>query len=168
MTEDPPGRLRARRRRRISRDKNDVRLRSAIGYVPPIEWPLRTSAFEGPELVVDRSTTGLNSGEADELSVDGEQLRGQAWMPWTNSNTFCQGEGRGFESRLPLPKSHFLAGLMRGRLLVQFTVSAHHLPITGQGWSDGWGQGFIRQGGVVHSNCGSTEGLIQARGDVAG
>jgi hypothetical protein len=42
--------------------------------------------------------------------------------------TPCQGEGRGFESRLRLSKSHLLAGLMRMAPGVQFTVSARHCP----------------------------------------
>src|SRR3984957_10550139 len=40
----------------------------------------------------------------------------------------CQGEGRGFESRLSLSKSQLLAGRMRLARRIEFTFSAHHCP----------------------------------------
>ena len=60
----------------------------------------------------------------------GQQVRRLARTPKTNSNTFfCQGEGRGFESSLPLSKSRPLAGLMRIARLIEFSFSAHRCPL---------------------------------------
>ena len=84
------------------------------------------------------------------------------------TQTPCQGEGRGFESRLPLSKSRLLAGLMRIARLIEFTVSAHHCPSLAHHGTrlERWMRPRVRfvSGGVVHSSCGSTEGLIQASG----
>jgi hypothetical protein len=79
----------------------------------------------------------------------------------------CQGEGRGFESRLPLSKRRLLAGLMRIARLIEFTFSARHCPSLAHHGTrlEGWTQPGVRfvRWGVVHSSCGSTEALIQAR-----
>ena len=62
-------------------------------------WQLWRSRDEGPDLVVDRSTTGLNSGGFGGRSVD------ETPAQRTHQDTMDelkQGEGRGFESDLPL------------------------------------------------------------------
>ena len=80
MTEAAPGLLRPAVVCWILRDKQ-----REVGLGHWLRAARRVTAscerFEGSKSVVDRSTTRLNSGETDGLSVDGGAVRGLAWMP---------------------------------------------------------------------------------------
>ena len=95
-----------------------------LSWIGPPIGRVRTSWH----LVVDRSTTGSNWVDEMETGRTEPHLKGSARPKSTKATTFCQGEGRGFESRLPLSKSRLLAGLMRIARLIEFTISAHHRP----------------------------------------
>ena len=51
---------------------------------------------------VDRSANSVDCPSFDGQNVDWNARNRRSWTGWTVILTFCQGEGRGFESRLPL------------------------------------------------------------------
>ena len=105
MTEAAPGRLRPAVVGGISRDKRrEVGLRPLATCRPSSGGFVRAPS-KGLKSVVDRSTTGLNSGETDGLSVDRGAAQRTGPGCHGRTQTPCQGEGRGFESRLPLHRS---------------------------------------------------------------
>src|ERR1700684_2158452 len=76
---------------------------------------------------VERSTTGVNYMDGWKLGRRNRKPKDPP-DPAVRKPPPCRGEGRGFESRLPLSKVRLLAGLMRVDRPIGFTFSAHHRP----------------------------------------
>jgi hypothetical protein len=80
------------------------------------------------EMSVDRSkrsNSSLRNGQTGDVIAS--QRTGQNQLDQSH-HVFCQGDGREFESRLPLSRSRSQAGPMCARSLVLFIVSADHRP----------------------------------------
>jgi hypothetical protein len=137
------------------------RLTSAIRRTDPtVRTPRRAGPRSRPlynRVELERFPWKFRRREASSENLPGHRGRSQ---------TPCQGEGRGFESRLPLSNFHLLAGLMRMARRTGFTFAANHCPPRDKAGAMDAARGSIRQRGTNYEFRVS-EGPIQPREGVA-